>query len=133
MIGRALTDVQRAYGEFAPPETDGDQSVLTGKRARLPVCVITRKKCGELHKRTGTVDICISGLPPCHNTEEILENAGYDPEATTRIRPVLVILQSRSRILCNMASAGAYAHFLKLRSISEKDKDAEENAMKKLI
>lgn len=24
MIGRALTDVQRMYGEFAPPETDGD-------------------------------------------------------------------------------------------------------------
>ena len=43
MIGRALTDVQRMYGEFAPPETDGDQSVLTGS-APVAVCVITRKK-----------------------------------------------------------------------------------------
>lgn len=60
MIGRALTDVQRMYGEFSPPETDGGQSVLTGS-APVPVCVLPERS-GELHKRTGTADTCISGL-----------------------------------------------------------------------
>ena len=80
MIGRALTDVQRMYGEFAPPETDGDQSVLTGS---APVACMRdyQKEVVSYTRGRGRLTLVFQGYAPCHNTEEILENAGYDPEA----------------------------------------------------
>lgn len=112
MIGRALTDVQRMYGEFAPPETDGDQSVLTGS---APVACMRdyQKEVVSYTRGRGRLTLVFQGYAPCHNTEEILKNAGYDPEADNENPTGSDILQSRSRILCTMAgSAGAYAHFL---------------------
>ena len=80
MIGRALTDVQRMYGEFAPPETDVDQSVLTGS---APVACMRdyQKEVVSYTRGRGRLTLVFQGYAPCHNTEEILENAGYDPEA----------------------------------------------------
>ena len=80
MIGRALTDVQRMYGEFSPPETDGDQSVLTGS---APVACMRdyQKEVVSYTRGRGRLTLVFQGYAPCHNTEEILENAGYDPEA----------------------------------------------------
>ena len=133
MIGRALTDVQRMYGEFAPPETDGDQSVLTGS---APVACMRdyQKEVVSYTRGRGRLTLVFQGYAPCHNTEEILENAGYETRKRTTRTDRFYILQSRSRILCTMAgSAGAYAHFtLSWRSISRKDKDAEE-MQKKLM
>ena len=74
MIGRALTDVQRMYGEFAPPETDGDQSVLTGS---APVACMRdyQKEVVSYTRGRGRLTLVFQGYAPCHNTEEILENA----------------------------------------------------------
>lgn len=82
MIGRALTDVQRMYGEFAPPETDGEMSVLTGS---APVACMRdyQKEVVSYTRGRGRLTLVFQGYAPCHNTEEVLENAGYDPEADT--------------------------------------------------
>ena len=80
MIRRAQTDVQRMYGEFAPPKTDGEQSVLTGS---APVACMRdyQKEVVSYTRGRGRLTLVFQGYAPCHNTEEILENAGYDPEA----------------------------------------------------
>ena len=82
MIGRALTDVQRMYGEFTPPETDGEMSILTGS---APVACMRdyQKEVVSYTRGRGRLTLVFQGYAPCHNTEEVLENAGYDPEADT--------------------------------------------------
>ena len=34
-VGRALNDIQKMHGEFEPPETDGDMTVITGDGAGI--------------------------------------------------------------------------------------------------
>ena len=63
------------YGEFAPPKTDGDQSVLTGS---APVACMRdyQKEVVSYTRGRGRLTLVFQGYAPCHNTEEILENAG---------------------------------------------------------
>ena len=107
MIGRALTDVQRMYGEFAPPETDGDQSVLTGS---APVACMRdyQKEVVSYTRGRGRLTLVFQGYAPCHNTEEILENAGYDPEADNE--------NPTGSVFCSHG-AGYYVPCRKCRSI----------------
>lgn len=78
-VGRALTDIQKRYGEFRPPEVEGDMSVIVGS---APVATMRdyQKEVTSYSKGRGRIFCTLQGYAPCHNTEEVLEAAGYDPE-----------------------------------------------------
>ena len=82
MIGRALTDVQRMYGEFSPPETEGEMSTLVGS---APVSEMRDypKEVRNYTRGQGNLSLVFQGYAPCHNTEAVLEEAGYDPQSDT--------------------------------------------------
>ncbi|NLL77956.1 MAG: GTP-binding protein [Clostridiales bacterium] len=79
MIGRAMTDIERMYGTFNPPQVEGEMTVLTGvspvitMQDYLKEVVAYTKGCGRLF-------CTVKGYAPCHNAEEIIEKAGYDSE-----------------------------------------------------
>ena len=80
MIGRAMSDVQKMYGTFLPPETDGEISILKGtapvvnmRNYQMEVVAYT-KGCGRLF-------CTLKGYEPCHNTDEVIEKIGYDSES----------------------------------------------------
>ena len=84
-IGRAMTDIDRLYGKAAAPELieNGNTAVLKGT---APVSTfweytkeLTAYTAGE-----GMLTCELAGFEPCHNTEEIVEERGYDPEADMR-------------------------------------------------
>lgn len=80
MIGRAMSDVQRMAGEFAPPEIEGEFAVLKGT---APV-VNMRDYPTEVvayTKGLGRIFVSLKGYEPCHNTEEIVAAIGYDSES----------------------------------------------------
>lgn len=79
MVGRAITDIQRMYGEFAPPETEGDMAVISGN---APVAAMRdyQKSVLDYTKGLGNLTCIFQGYAPCHNTEEVIEEFGYDPE-----------------------------------------------------
>ena len=64
MVGRAMTDLERRFAVFEGPVLEDGQAILTG---RAPVS-------------------SLDGYGPCHNEEEVIEAAGYDPDADS-IRP----------------------------------------------
>lgn len=64
MVGRAMTDLERRFAVFEGPVLEDGQAILTG---RAPVS-------------------SLDGYGPCHNEEEVIEAAGYDPDAYS-IRP----------------------------------------------
>ena len=80
MTGRAMSDIQRMSGHFEPAQTDGKKAVLTGT---APVSLmqnyaaeVTAYTHGEGHL---SCEFC--GYDVCHNPEEVIAAAGYDPES----------------------------------------------------
>jgi len=78
-VGRALTDIQKRYGEFRPPEIEGDMTVISGN---APVATMRdyQKEVTSYSKGRGRIFCALQGYAPCHNPEEVLEMTGYDPE-----------------------------------------------------
>ena len=77
-VGRAITDIQRMQGEYEPPETDGEQTVLRGS---APVRLL-REYQTELTAYTkgrGRIQLRVSGYRPCRDQEQIVKELGYDP------------------------------------------------------
>ncbi len=79
MVGRAMSDIQKMYGEFLPPEMDGDMAVLKGT---TPVVHMRNYQMEVIAytKGLGRLFCTLKGYEPCHNTDEIIEQLGYDAE-----------------------------------------------------
>ena len=76
-LGRAMNDIQRMSGKFDTPETDGDLSILKGY---APVANM-RDYHTEVVSYTsgrGRLFCTLRGYLPCHNSEEVIEDIGYD-------------------------------------------------------
>ncbi len=83
MVGRAMSDVQKMYGEIAISEEQNqgntDTTVLTGT---CPVITMQeyQREVLAYTKGTGRLECQMKGYEPCHNTEEVMEQIGYDPD-----------------------------------------------------
>ncbi len=78
-VGRAINDIQRMEGTFEGPVADGSLQVLSGK---APVSLMSGYM-QEVAAYTGGLGrlICsLGGYMPCHNTQEVIENTGYNPD-----------------------------------------------------
>lgn len=79
-IGRAITDIRAMGGEFDAPEADGGLSTLRGL---VPASEI-RDYADTLAAYTqarGRLQLSLHGYAPCHNTQAVVAETGYDPEA----------------------------------------------------
>lgn len=82
-VGRAMADIQRMHGkaEFSEEMIPGEgMSILVGS---CPVVTM-----GDYHREVlsytqgkGRLSCRLEGYEPCHNSEEVLEETGYHPEA----------------------------------------------------
>ncbi len=78
-IGRAMIDMSRMNGRFEAPITEGAVASLQGV---APVSLL-RDYGVELASYTGgrgQMTLALAGYFPCHNTEEVIEQIGYDPD-----------------------------------------------------
>ena len=82
-VGRAMTDFERMGAAFNMHEADGDNVVIIGEG---PVSVIGnyQAEVNAYTKGTGRLALKMAGYRPCHNTEEVIEKFGYEPERDTR-------------------------------------------------
>lgn len=79
-VGRAMSDLQTRFAEFALDGADGEMSIISG---RGPVSAL-HDYTAEVIAYTrgqGRFSLVSDGYEPCHNTEEIDGAVGYDPEA----------------------------------------------------
>ena len=78
-VGRALSDLSRMGGRTEPPETGPEETVVRGA---APVSEL-RSYAAEVRAYTrgrGRMICTLRGYELCHNEEEVLARAGYDPE-----------------------------------------------------
>lgn len=79
-IGRAMNDIQRLYGSFQPPEQSGETCVLTGTAPVSEMRGYAKELLQYTHGK-GRLLLTLKGYEPCHNAEEVIAAAAYDPDA----------------------------------------------------
>ncbi len=76
-VGRAMSDIQKLYGEFLPPVINEDTAIITGNG---PVATFMNypMEVNIYTKGKGRIFCKSIGYKPCHNTEEVIKNINYD-------------------------------------------------------
>lgn len=83
MVGRAMSDVQKMYGEIAISDEQNsmntDMTILTGT---CPVITMQeyQREVLAYTKGCGRLECQMKGYAPCHNPEEVMEQMNYDPD-----------------------------------------------------
>lgn len=81
-VGRAMSDIQFMHGTFNPPETDGENSVFTGSAPVSTMHDYARDVRMYTHGK-GKLVCALKGYEPCHNSDEVIAEFGYDPDSDT--------------------------------------------------
>ncbi len=83
LVGHAMTDIESRYGIPDPPEIRGDLASLSGL---APVSAMRnyQKEVSAYTKGQGKLSLNFHSYRPCHNTEEVVEQIGYDPDTDFR-------------------------------------------------
>jgi small GTP-binding protein len=90
-IGRILSDIQRAHGQFESPQTTETHAVITGK---VPVATFMgySTELASFTQGKGIIQLVFGGYDLCHNTQEVMDRKGYRKDADP--------LYSSSSIFC---------------------------------
>ena len=111
-MGRVLSDIQKAYGDFDPPKTIGDKTIITGK---APVSTFMNYST-ELIAFTGgrgTISLIFGGYHPCHNEDEVIETLGYDKNADPEYSSTSIFCSKGQSYLVPWDKAEEEMHCLK--------------------
>lgn len=85
-MGRVISDIQNAKGNFNSPKNIGSKVIITGK---VPVANFMNysTELASFTQGKGTLSLVFGGYHRCHNEEEVTERKGYnknaDPEYTS--------------------------------------------------
>ena len=85
-VGRAMTDINQMGGNFSPPETIGDISVIKGS-APAEQMSSYQMELTAYSRGNGRLSCSFKGYEPCRNSEEIIDRIGYMVEADTENTP----------------------------------------------
>lgn len=79
MVGRAMTDVEKMHGFCEISNTTGELVTLTGS---APVIAMKnyQKEVVAYTRGRGRLFCTLKGYEPCHNTEEVIAELGYNPD-----------------------------------------------------
>ena len=108
-IGRAMTDIQRMNGTFEPPQTEGEFAILCGS---APVACMRgyQQEVTSYSRGRGKLFCTLQGYAVCHNTEEVMAAAGYDPEADLENPPSSVFCAHGAGFVVNWDEVKDYMH-----------------------
>lgn len=78
-MGRAISDIQRLYGEFEPPEMTETQAIIKGTG---PVSEFMNypEEVISYTSGKGIISMRENGYRPCHNAEEVITQIGYEKD-----------------------------------------------------
>lgn len=79
-MGRVLSDIQRFYGTFNPPETSLNKVMIIG-RGPVSTFMNYSMELMAFTKGRGNINLMFDGYDLCHNTEEVIEKRAYNKNA----------------------------------------------------
>ena len=126
-IGRAMTDIQRMNGTFEPPQTEGEFAILCGS---APVACMRgyQQEVTSYSRGRGKLFCTLQGYAACHNAEEVMAAAGYDPEADLENPPSSVFCAHGAGFVVPWDQVEDYMHLEAFSPLHEKDPAEESEA-----
>ena len=85
-IGRAITDIRAMSGDFDSPETVGNVSILKGTVPAAELGDYATQVAAYSQGR-GQLQLTLQGYAPCHDSEKVIAETGYQPEADLENTP----------------------------------------------
>lgn len=122
MVGRAMTDIQKMYGTFQRPEIEGEMSVLTGVAPVVNMGGYQSEVTAYTRGR-GRLSCTLKGYQPCHNAEEVIEAAGYEPDADMENPTGSVFCAHGAGFVVNWDEVDTYAHIQTELGLEETDQE----------
>ena len=122
MVGRAMTDIRKMYGTFQGPEIEGEMSVLTGV---APVVTMGgyQSEVTAYTRGRGRLSCTLKGYQPCHNAEEVIEAAGYEPDADMENPTGSVFCAHGAGFVVKWDEVDTYAHIQTELGLEESDQE----------
>lgn len=79
-MGRVLSDLQTAHGNFDTPITEGNKVILTGI---VPVATFMNysSQLASFTQGKGSIQLVYAGYNRCHNEKEVIDIIGYNKNA----------------------------------------------------
>ena len=123
-LGRAMADLDRMQGEFSAPEQDGAMALLTGT---APVSTMRNYQRDVLSytKGRGRLTLSLSGYEPCHNAEEVISAAAYDPTADVENTPDSVFCSHGAGYVVKWDEVPEHAHADTSNVLKPKEEEPE--------
>lgn len=124
VLGRAMADIEKMHGTFDTPEPGLEISVLSGS---VPVASVGDYQIAfQAYTRgKGRLQLTLKGYYPCHNTEEVLEEYPYDPEADLSNPTGSVFCSHGAGIMIPWYQVAEYAHIEPSKEKTTNTKDLE--------
>lgn len=117
-IGRAMSDIQRMFGEFDAPLTEGGNSILTGS-CPVSTMIDYHRELNTYTRGRGRLQLNLKGYDVCHNSEEVISSIAYDAEADLDNTADSVFCSHGAGVLVPWFEAKSHMHIE-----TEKDNDS---------
>lgn len=79
-VGRAITDIQQMGGEFEPPVSSGEMTIISGSAPVSEMRDYHTEVISYSHGK-GRLNCMLKGYFPCHDQDKVIAAYGYDCEA----------------------------------------------------
>ncbi|MBP3653850.1 MAG: NYN domain-containing protein [Oscillospiraceae bacterium] len=85
-LGRAINDIRAMNGTFETPDSYGETVTITGT---APVALMSNyhTEVAAYSHGKGKLSCALAGYAPCHNSRQVIEEIGYDPEQDVENTP----------------------------------------------
>ena len=121
-LGRAINDIRAMNGTFETPDSYEETVTVTGT---APVSLM-----GNYHTEVaaythgkGKLSCALAGYMPCHNSKQVIEEIGYDPEQDVENTPHSVFCAHGAGFTVKWNEVPEYMH---LSGVLSEKKDEEE-------
>lgn len=108
-VGRALSDLQSMAARFDPPQIEGEVARIAGfspvSTIRDYALSVAAYTSGE-----GSLSLEFGGYEPCHNAQDVIDAASYDPEADLAHTPDSVFCSHGAGYTVKWYEVASHAH-----------------------
>ena len=108
-VGRAISDVRAMSGSFDTETDQNGNSVVFGLAPVLEMNGYAAELLGYTHGK-GRISCRLDGFYPCHNTEKVLSELNYNPEADLENTPDSVFCSHGAGVNIKWNEVEGYMH-----------------------
>lgn len=109
LSGRVISDIQRMHGTCEPPEETNGHALLRGF-APVSELMSYPAELTAFTKGQGSISLSFCGYKPCHNAQQVVEQAAYEPERDVENTPDSVFCSHGAGYPVKWREASAHMH-----------------------